>query len=59
MGVAQNQRTLRQRKVKKLVAIDVPDAVAFAAFVEQRVRLVEFAEFAGNSAREDLARALV
>ena len=57
MGVTEYQRALTESEVEVLVPIDIDDAAAGTALVEQRMRRPEFAKFARYASRQDLAGA--
>jgi hypothetical protein len=53
MAVAEYQGPLAEREVQVVVAVHVPDAAALSMRVEERVRVAELAELAGDAAGED------
>src|SRR4051794_30725820 len=53
MRVPEDQWTLAEREVQVVVAVDIDDVAPRAALVEQRTRLAEPAELAGDSTRQN------
>src|SRR5687768_16263128 len=52
MAVAKNERSLAEREVEVLVAVDVPDSAPFAMRVKERMGMAELTELAGNAPRQ-------